>query len=745
MSSVELVGDISLNTVVDVFPLSFDMLRFPIVAYVIKSENAQEIGATYAARVRKMRQMPCAWVRKEQRLITPKAFAPKDATTLLQELQGMKLDGFDFVEGIELDPNWQPSPNEITQFIVRGVFDAAKGVMAAALKDEVFSKGIITVEREPILKGVVVHGQPSVQIGIHSPMNSQQTLEAFYKAKGLDALQGLSIKVKNTKGKFNGFKGKLSDEFGTTGKTFKQKLLEWEPSDYDPKILDTVPADHLIVELMPYNKKKTYRYPLRVVRIIAEIANLRLLGLIGEDVKAVTRHLKIAPAERHRLALVVRESLVQFCQQFYPAIAISDNFSSVNSPSYFQAAKDLNFSTQLCFGNNVASVTKDTEMLPAIREFGLYKHASWYPERKTLRIAVIDTIPNKAHMTQRNEQLSRLKATLEGFGFTVERSADPIKIEGADPVQRRMELSSNLSRLIRSNPDIILVYLPHTDKLLRSDDPLSLYNTAKAVCIGAGIASQVIYEKTITETGADADANLIMGILGKTGNIPYVLDEPLEYVDVIVGLDIARKPTKNGGSLNTAAMSRVYTNNGALLGYAVSGSMLLDGETIPQAMLERILSAEEFGGKRVGLHRDGWFRGDELEKIMQWGKYIQAEFYPVEVIKSGAGRLYLENDKIGQASKGTAFLVDRNLAYLVSSPPPGRTPYSTANPLQVNNHSRLTQQQALHSVLALTLLHYGSVRPPRLPVSTHSSDKIAGFLLRNIQPDKQRGDVPFWL
>jgi argonaute-like protein implicated in RNA metabolism and viral defense len=95
--------------------------------------------------------------------------------------------------------------------------------------------------------------------------------------------------------------------------------------------------------------------------------------------------------------------------------------------------------------------------------------------------------------------------------------------------------------------------------------------------------------------------------------------------------------------------------------------------------------------------------------------------------------------------KGAAFSLNEMLAYLVSSPPPGRTAYSTANPLQVNNRSSLTLQQALHSVLALTLLHYGSVRPPRLPVSTHSSDKLAGFLLRNIQPDKQKGEIPFWL
>ena len=94
----------------------------------------------------------------------------------------------------------------------------------------------------------------------------------------------------------------------------------------------------------------------------------------------------------------------------------------------------------------------------------------------------------------------------------------------------------------------------------------------------------------------------------------------------------------------------------------------------------------------------------------------------------------------------TTFLLNDNSAYMVSSPPPeGKYGYtSTAVPLQINNYSSLTMRDAIHSVLALTLLHYGSVRSTRLPVSTHASDKIAGFL-RNIGLTSISGDVPFWL
>jgi len=48
-------------------------------------------------------------------------------------------------------------------------------------------------------------------------------------------------------------------------------------------------------------------------------------------------------------------------------------------------------------------------------------------------------------------------------------------------------------------------------------------------------------------------------------------------------------------------------------------------------------------------------------------------------------------------------------------------------------------------VLALTYLHYGSLRPPRLPVTIHYSDKIAYLALRGIKPKNLEGDIPFWL
>lgn len=205
---------------------------------------------------------------------------------------------------------------------------------------------------------------------------------------------------------------------------------------------------------------------------------------------------------------------------------------------------------------------------------------------------------------------------------------------------------------------------------------------------------------------------------------------------------------RNGGALNMGAMSRVFLNDGHMLGYSLASGSILEGETIPPEILEMIFPPEDFGGKRVIIHRDGRFPNEELQGLIEWGAAINAEFYPIEVTKSGTPRMYRQaQGKIDQASKQTIFYVDDETAFIVTSPPPAfkNVPKTTAQPLKIRNRSSLSMNQALLSVISLTLLHYGSVRPPRLPVSTHASDKIAGFLLRDIRPNQLKGDRPFWL
>jgi argonaute-like protein implicated in RNA metabolism and viral defense len=115
------------------------------------------------------------------------------------------------------------------------------------------------------------------------------------------------------------------------------------------------------------------------------------------------------------------------------------------------------------------------------------------------------------------------------------------------------------------------------------------------------------------------------------------------------------------------------------------------------------------------IHRDGYFRGDEKKVLIDWAREIGAEFYLVEILKSGTPRIYgINNGQYVQATKGSALELSDTETFLVSTPPPFEN--ATPAPLHLRTQAPFTIEQAIHSVLSLTLLHHGSVRPPRLPV-----------------------------
>ena len=101
------------------------------------------------------------------------------------------------------------------------------------------------------------------------------------------------------------------------------------------------------------------------------------------------------------------------------------------------------------------------------------------------------------------------------------------------------------------------------------------------------------------------------------------------------------------------------------------------------------------------------------------------------------------NREVQQPAKGDVFKLSDTQAFLVSSLPPFKN--STPKPLQIRTEAPFTIEQAVHSVLSLTLLHYGSLRGTRSPVSIHFSDKIGGLVLKGIKPKDLEGTIPYWL
>ncbi|MFX1480095.1 MAG: hypothetical protein ACFFCI_18400, partial [Promethearchaeota archaeon] len=69
----------------------------------------------------------------------------------------------------------------------------------------------------------------------------------------------------------------------------------------------------------------------------------------------------------------------------------------------------------------------------------------------------------------------------------------------------------------------------------------------------------------------------------------------------------------------------------------------------------------------------------------------------------------------------------------------------TANPLRVRViGDSVDLNDAIKSVMALRLMHFGATKTPKLPVTISFSDRISGFARRGIKPPHRSGEVPWW-
>ncbi len=352
---------------VDVFPIQFDLKAYPLAPLHIEADNRDEIGATFAAQVRTRRNVPCAWVKEEQILIAPVSFSSKSANEVLNELWNAKIEGFDQVIRIDDIVGWQVTAESVAQFVAIGMADKAQAYVRNVLRSEKLSVKMIGVQRVADFKGIVVYGQPSLQITVRSEMDSTVKLSAVFDAQSpIESIKNRSVKCKNTPGIAQKQAGVLDDQM-------RVKLKGYSPKDYDVSIFDRLPYDHPVIEVKKVNGSKKYLYPLEVLDVSVNMANLSTFGLVQSEINKITYRLKIAPDLRFQLVSKVKEAFSTFLGKEYSSVTLGERYNSVDQPELFTTAKTLGLQTELRFANGTATITKDTELLIAIKRYGIYK------------------------------------------------------------------------------------------------------------------------------------------------------------------------------------------------------------------------------------------------------------------------------------------------------------------------------------------------------------------------------------
>ena len=405
---------------------------------------------------------------------------------------------------------------------------------------------------------------------------------------------------------------------------------------------------------------------------------------------------------------------------------VNDAYSSARKEHkhLFITKDEIGYTDQLKIGNN--QKVSPRALFNGMKRYGLYKPSN----NKHIHMALLSTKPGTSL-----EKLGRsLRAELGELGYKISIGANK-----TIHAPSRASLEKAIDEIAQEQHDIILGIIQEYS----NDNPeeRTLYDHFKSLTLKRNLQSQVIQPQNVNNQ--HIISNVVLGILAKTGNVPYVLGDTITYADLIVGLDVSRRKKRNlPGTTNAAGMARIYFANGELMRYNIRDAML-EGEIIPSHVLQDIFPRNEFADKKIIIHRDGNLPELEKDTLTNWGKEIGATFYFVEVIKSGCPRLYATTNQ-NKAPKPSAFKLGETEALLVSSEFPDGFK-ATPRPVRICTHPPFPLKEALHSVLSLTLLHYGSVRPPRLPVTTYYADKISSMASRGLRPGDQDGKVPYWL
>ncbi|WP_230968042.1 Piwi domain-containing protein [Nostoc sp. WHI] len=455
---------------------------------------------------------------------------------------------------------------------------------------------------------------------------------------------------------------------------------------------------------------------------------------------------KILYKERTKLLATYKEEAENALNNYGFELGISIN--SRHYPELFWQPQVPIEDTPLLFGNGLISA--QSKILTGLSRGGVYRRYKKFSDpSRPIRITVLNLCE-----VGLDDFIQKLKERLKSYKFESLFVTKSISLKNLSDTQARAKVEEVVNELMEIKPEIVLAFLPQSDRNADEEEGGSLYHKIYDLLLNRQIASQMIYEDTLKNPDYYKNIlnQVVPGILAKLGNLPFVLAEPLEIADCFIGLDISRQSkTKLSGTMNACASMRLYGKQGEFIRYLLKDT-LIQGEEIPKQFLEGLLPKKEFEGKIVLIYRDGLFCGQEVANLLEWAEAIGCKLILVECRKSNIPRLYnLVNKIIAAPEKGLALRISSTEAVLVTTQVTEKM--GLADPLRLTvitaNHPALISppiEQVVETTLKLTLLHHGALKMPRLPMPVYGAHKMAKLRLRGIYPSSMlEGDRQFWL
>jgi hypothetical protein len=700
------------QTFVEVFPILLENLP-PLTAYRVQIDTddpavvqaARGFGGKLAYRLRAA--LPGNWVWVNSRLLTD---TPPNPARLIMAVENARREQstlYKHLDSIEEDFGWAATPEAIASYVVRGPLAMLEGRISEALASTTFPLRNARVEREHRARAWVVDHHPALSLSVVSRLIYEPSLQTY--AEGLDKitqLAGLWVSDKTSR-----LQGEIVKVVGQV-EEHRERLIGLSQREAMRHIIANAPGDHWVLRVQA--GRNEYDYVADALQLLIRLEDVHRFDVTPAHMEKAL-HLK--PGLRAEMVKVVSNVIKE-------AGIIGNAYSIQNAPHLFhESARSANMQ----YTPNRVRPYEPSQVGAHVQSLGLHRRLPRFDEHP-VRVTVINALTENV-----GDFLIALSRAMEReFNFRLE-----VVRERNMRVISQTNMESAVRLMQKEQFDLVLVFLP--DEIEGADDEGVEARYVKAQTIGRGLPCLTIHESTLNKP--ETMYNIITGILARAGNVPYLLETPPDYADLIVGLDwltVRRKDTDH-----LVGMSRIYGADGRLLRYIVAGGRVQEGEGIPETVLARLLPATFMEGAAVILHHDGAYGRDVLRALGSWEAEIDANFYPVELNQSGVPRLYaLQGRKIDPAPRGTTFRLNDCEAFLLSS----TSPYdATPQPIHIHTEAPLPIETAIQSVLHMTMFHYGALKTPKLPVTIHNAEFIAQGIARGVFPEDAEGSVAFWL
>ena len=364
--------------------------------------------------------------------------------------------------------------------------------------------------------------------------------------------------------------------------------------------------------------------------------------------------------------------------------------------------------------------------------YGLPENGS-YENREINIMYFID--PNILKNKSKYDKMLEFSLNLEQFskdmGVVLNRQKSNVSFKSIN-IDNKDKFECDIRRIVDNykNPVIVIMDDENCEKY---------YSSIKKIFGNKhNIATQFISFSTLNYNEKNKNAvllNILLGIYGKSGIQPWILDGQLT-ADCYIGLDVSRE-----NKLNTAGIIQIVGKDGRILKSksltSPQSGEKINTDTIREIFYEAVASYEKIYNeypKHIVIHRDGISR-EELDILKETAKNLDIKFEYVEITKNVNRRIatFKTSDGLWETEMGS-YYTKENFAYIVTTNPYEKI--GMAKPLRIKRvHGEQTMDKIVEDVYKLSFMHIGSILKSRLPVTTHYADLSSTYGNRELMPN----------